>query len=84
MELTAAVEGLCALKRSSQVTIYSDSEYVVKGVNEHQRHKENLDLWGSLLDLIERHEVVFTRTTEKSGDPVFDECHRIARSRTFV
>ena len=84
MELTAAVEGLRALKHPSQVTIYSDSEYVVKRINEHQRHKDNLDLWASLLDLLAKHRVTLTKTPEKSGDPLFDDCHRIAKSRTFV
>jgi ribonuclease HI len=84
MELTAAIEGLRALKRPCEVTIYSDSEYVVKGVNEHQRHKENLDLWRDLLALLPRHKVVFVKRSHGEGDPLFDECHRIARSRTFV
>ena len=34
MELTAVIEGLTALKKSSLVTIYTDSQYVQKGMTE--------------------------------------------------
>jgi ribonuclease HI len=34
MELIAAIEGLRALKRSSQVTVLTDSEYVRRGITE--------------------------------------------------
>ena len=84
MELVAVIEGLKALKRSCEVTLYSDSEYVVKGVTEHQEHKENLDLWALLLDLLKEHTADFVKATEGSGDRLFDECHQIARGRTSV
>ena len=34
MEMTAVIEGLMALKRPCQVTLYLDSEYVRKGITE--------------------------------------------------
>jgi ribonuclease HI len=34
MELFAAIEGLRALKRASQVTVLTDSEYVRRGITE--------------------------------------------------
>ena len=34
MELTAVIEALASLKRSCSVTIYTDSEYVRKGITE--------------------------------------------------
>jgi len=84
IELMAAIEGLKALKRHCEVTVYCDSEYVAKGVNEHQRHEENLDLWASLHDLLTKHSVTWVKATEGSGDLLFDECHKIAKSRDFV
>jgi len=39
MELTAVVMGLRSLRRPSRVVIFSDSEYVVLGIN------ERLDIW---------------------------------------
>ncbi|TFZ08080.1 ribonuclease HI [Ramlibacter humi] len=34
MELTAVIQGLAALKRPCQVTLYLDSQYVLKGITE--------------------------------------------------
>ena len=34
MELTAVIEALAALKRPSEVEVFTDSEYVRKGINE--------------------------------------------------
>jgi ribonuclease HI len=34
MELTAVIEGLAALKRPCEVTLYLDSQYVLKGITE--------------------------------------------------
>ena len=34
MELTAVIEGLAALKRPCEVTVTSDSTYVLKGIQE--------------------------------------------------
>src|SRR5512136_490934 len=66
MELTAAITGLSALKEKCHVTLYTDSKYVVDGINEGwaerwkknnwKRNKkdkaENIDLWDKLLNLI--------------------------------
>lgn len=84
MELTAVIEGLRALKRPCEVAIYSDSEYVIKGITEHQRHEQDVDLWGQLLEPLTKNKVSFTKVAEKSGDALFDECHKIAKSRTLV
>jgi hypothetical protein len=64
MELTAAIEGLRALKRASQVTVLTDSEYVRRGITEYlPRWKTNgwrtssgkaivnQDLWEELEEL---------------------------------
>src|SRR5437879_301832 len=70
MELKAAIEGLKALKKKCHVTLYSDSQYVVKGMNEwiknwqvsgfkSARNKEiaNADLWQELLLASKPHQV---------------------------
>ena len=73
MEIMAAIVGLEALKEKSGVTLYSDSEYMVKAMSEGwvqrwrangwKRNKRdralNPDLWERLLQLCERHEVEF-------------------------
>ena len=70
MELIAAIEGLRALKRASQVTVLTDSEYVRRGITEFlPRWKANgwrastgkpvvnRDLWEELEELAGYHEV---------------------------
>jgi ribonuclease HI len=70
MELTAVIEALSALKRPSTVDLYTDSQYVQKGITEWLRSwkmrgwktaaKEpvkNADLWRKLDEVAARHEV---------------------------
>jgi ribonuclease HI len=73
MEIMAAIVGLEALRKKCRVTLYSDSEYLVKAMsrgwarrwraNGWKRNKRdkasNADLWGRLLQLCEHHEVQF-------------------------
>ena len=74
MELTAVIEALKALKQAgSSVQLFSDSNYVVRGVNEwlsdwlkrgwkNARGEQvaNLDLWQQLKTLLELHTVTLT------------------------
>lgn len=74
MELTAAIEALKALKQAgSSVQLFSDSNYVVRGMNEwlsdwlkrgwkNARGEQvaNLDLWQQLHALLEQHTVTST------------------------
>ncbi len=61
MELTAVIEGLAALKRPCEVTVTSDSTYVLKGIQEwmanwkkrgwktaSKQPVKNVDLWQKL------------------------------------
>ncbi len=83
MELTAAVRGLEALKRPSQVELFTDSVYVGKGLSEWLikwkangwRRKEknklvpiaNEELWQELDRLLAKHRVKYTRVAGHSG-----------------
>ena len=70
MELMAAIEGLRALKRRSEVHLTTDSQYVRKGITEWikgwkakgwktaaKKPVKNSDLWLLLDDLVEQHDV---------------------------
>ena len=70
MELMAAIEALSSLKRSCDLTLYTDSQYVRKGITEwiHNWKKrgwktaakkpvKNADLWKLLDAQVERHKV---------------------------
>jgi ribonuclease HI len=94
MELQAVIEGLSALKRSCHVEIFTDSEYVRKGLSEWmagwkrngwQRREKgklkpvmNADLWQQLDRLVAQHTLKFTRVAGHSGHPENDRCDRLA------
>lgn len=52
MELTAAIEGLKALKEPCSVTLYSNSTYLTN-----LSTGANLDLWDALIPLVEEYRV---------------------------
>jgi len=72
MELTAAIQGLKALKEPSTVTLFTDSTYVQKGMTEwmpgwlrkNWRGSSgpvlNVDLWKELLAAAKPHKVTWT------------------------
>lgn len=72
MELTAAIQGLKALKEPSTVTLFTDSTYVQKGMTEwmpgwlrkNWRGSSgpvlNVDLWQELLAAAKPHKVTWT------------------------
>lgn len=93
MELLAAIVGLEALKERCQVTVYSDSSYLVNAVSKGwvQRWKKqgwkrnkkgelasNPDLWERLLGLLEQHDVRFEWVRGHAGDPDNERVDRLA------
>jgi ribonuclease HI len=94
MELKAVIEGLSALKRPCVVELYTDSEYVRKGLAEwmagwkrngwRRREKDRLvpvkndDLWKQLDELVAKHEITFHRVAGHSGHPENDRCDELA------
>lgn len=94
MELTAVVQGLTALKRPSDVELFTDSVYVGKGMSEWMpkwkangwRRREgkkwaevkNVDLWQQLDALLEEHTVKYTRVAGHSGHPENDRVDELA------
>lgn len=94
MELTAVVRGLEALKRPCHVELFTDSEYVRKGLSEWMRKwkangwkrregkalkpVKNEDLWRQLDELVSTHEFTFTRVAGHSGHPENDRCDELA------
>lgn len=91
MELTAAVEGLAALKQPCVVTLYSDSAYLVQGMTrwvrtwvakDWRRGKkpvENTDLWQRLLELTQTHEVTWKWLRGHSGDRFNERADALVR-----
>lgn len=92
MELTACIEGLKSLKTSSSVLLFSDSSYVVNGIEKGWAKRwrtkgwmrtpdqpaENADLWRQLLDLCETHDVKFSWVRGHAGNPGNERCDKLA------
>jgi ribonuclease HI len=82
MELTAAIRGLAALTRRCKVILYTDSEYVRRGIDEWLAHwksrgwktsarkpVKNMDLWKELDKLRGKHDVSWRWVKGHAGNP---------------
>ena len=92
MELTAAIKALEALKEPCEITLYSDSKYMIdsitKGWAVSWRAKGwkkadkspalNPDLWERLLNLLEIHKVSFVWVRGHNGHPYNERCDKLA------
>lgn len=92
MELLAAIVGLEALIKPCDVTLYSDSQYLVKAFNDNwlegwikkgwKRGKnepvKNVDLWKRLLKAMEPHKVEFVWVKGHAGHPQNERCDVLA------
>jgi ribonuclease HI len=89
MELMAVIAGLEALKKDGQdVTIYSDSQYIVKAVAEgwlknwiatnFKGGKKNRDLWKRFHELAQKHNVKFVWVRGHADNPLNNRCDELA------
>lgn len=92
MELMAVIIGLEALKKECDVTIYSDSKYVVDAFNSNwidgwikkgwktanKSPVKNVELWQRLLKAKEKHNVEFIWVKGHAGHDYNERCDRLA------
>lgn len=57
MEVTAAIKGLSATPEASEVTVHSDSQYLIYTMSRGWKRRANLDLWQALDNLVGRRKV---------------------------
>lgn len=92
MELQAVIEGLKALKRPCVVEIYTDSQYVQKGMTEWLRGwkakgwktaarkpVKNADLWQELDAQVQKHKVTWHWVKGHAGHPENERADQLAR-----
>ncbi|BBG64711.1 ribonuclease HI [Hydrogenimonas sp.] len=87
MELRAVIEGLKALKEPCDVTIYSDSSYVVKAINEWLKDwvkrdfkkVKNPDLWREYMEAAKPHRVKAVWVRGHNGHAENERCDELAR-----
>lgn len=94
MELLGVIRALQALNKPCQVTIYSDSKYVVDAFNQHwvdnwlkknwvksdKKPVKNVDLWKTLLEAKAPHQVQFVWVKGHDGHPENERCDQLATS----
>ena len=92
MEMTAVITALSALKERCEVTLYSDSKYIIDSVTKgwavgwrargwkkaDKSPALNPDLWEKLLDLLDKHDVTFVWVKGHAGHPENERCDRLA------
>ena len=93
MEMRAAIEGMKRIPEGRSAMLYTDSEYVVDGLNVWSEewkkrgwHKSsgkrvrNRDLWRELLEERDKHEVEVVWVRGHSGDEGNKRADRLARN----
>lgn len=91
MELTAVIEALSALKRSTAVAVYTDSEYVKNGITTwikgwktrgwrtaDNKPVKNQELWQRLDALVAQHQVSWHWVRGHTGDPGNERADELA------
>lgn len=92
MELLGVIVALEALKSPCEVTLYSDSQYVVNAFNQHwvdgwlkrgwknakKEPVKNPDLWKRLLAAKEPHQMEFVWVKGHAGHPENERCDALA------
>ena len=91
MELTAVIRALEALKRSCRVRLYTDSQYVQKGISEwihrwkrsgwrttDRKPVKNEDLWRRLDELAQMHKIEWHWVKGHAGHPENERADRLA------
>uniref|UniRef100_C6E155 5'-3' exonuclease n=1 Tax=Geobacter sp. (strain M21) TaxID=443144 RepID=C6E155_GEOSM len=91
MELIAAIRGLEALNAPSRVRVFSDSQYLVRGMSEWLKGwiragrldtpdaLKNQDLWRQLADLSAKHKVQWEWVAGHAGHPFNERCDKLAK-----
>ena len=92
MELTAAIKALRQLREPCEVTLTSDSKYLIDAITKgwvkswkakgwrksDGKEALNVDLWEELLPLLETHKVTFVWVKGHDGHPYNERCDKLA------
>ncbi len=91
MEITAAIEGLRALREPCEVEVVTDSEYLKNGITTWikgwkrngwktaaKKPVVNQDLWMTLDDLVDKHTMHWTWTKGHADHPDNNRCDELA------
>ena len=89
MELTAVIEALSMIKKSKEIHVHTDSQYVKKGItvwifkwranNWNKGKVKNVDLWKKLFALDSKHRVSWFWVKAHAGDKYNERADSLAR-----
>ena len=92
MELQAAIEGIKALKRSVEVDLFTDSQYLRDGITKwlpqwkknnwrlsNKKPVKNQDLWEQLESLVQTHKIAWHWVRGHVGHPENERADALAR-----
>ena len=93
MELTAVIKGLNQIKEPCEVTVYTDSAYVLNAFEQdwitnwqlkgwrtaNKKDVLNKDLWLQLLDAMSRHKVSWVKVKGHANNELNNRCDILAR-----
>ena len=94
MELMAVIMALSALKTTCNISLYTDSKYVMCGITEwlpnwkkngwktanKNKGVKNIDLWQRLDELTQQHEIRFIWVKGHAGHAENERCDALARA----
>ena len=91
MELLAVIEALKALKEPCEIDLFSDSTYVLKGINEWLdnwikkdfKNVKNSDLWREFVKISKNHKININWVKGHSGHEENEICDKIARKEAL-
>lgn len=92
MEMMAAIRALEEIKEPSEISLYSDSQYLVNAINKNWIESwiskgwkksdgndvKNQDLWKKLISLMKPHKVSFIWVKGHNGHPLNERCDQLA------
>ncbi len=92
MELKAVISSLSYFKEPKKIKIYTDSEYVIKGITQwlpkwkkrnyltsEGKPVKNKELWETLENLVKFHQVEWEKVPAHSGHPYNERVDKIAK-----
>ena len=94
MELTAVISALSALRETCNITLYTDSRYVMDGIEKwiaqwkqngwrtanKKSPVKNIELWQKLDELQAKHEIRWVWVKGHAGHPENERCDSLARN----
>jgi len=91
MELLAVINALEALKEPCEIELYSDSTYVLKGLNEwldnwikkNFKNVKNVDLWKKYIEVSKPHKIHINWVKGHSGHEENEICDKIAKEKAM-